>query len=299
MISLKRLLVLFSSCLAIAAAQTPRPVPDGKTDASAPLTVTVGGRDLLIPMPAEGFVRCDGINDVWDKAMSGFLPATNRLLGYFCTAADAEALRQKTQPDMGTNFNLQTLRKLETEEVGTKTFASISGSMRKELEGMEEQLKEKLKKAVETGGARAGEETNVEVALSLSDVAFVGFFDEANPSVLGFTMAMKGQGTIAGKEHKTNSITAAYMVPANGRLLLLYATRPFDGEADRKEAERSVKAWGEAIMASNIKVEGKAISSGAGGLFKNVGRSGLIGAIVGGLAALVGIVIAKSRRGAA
>jgi hypothetical protein len=60
-----------------------------------------------------------------------------------------------------------------------------------------------------------------------------------------------------------------------------------------------VKAWGDAIVASNAKVEGKPAKGTAGALFQNVGKAAIIGAVVGGLAALVGILVVKNRRGAA
>lgn len=258
MIPVKRLLLLFSSCVAIAAAQTPAPAPAPKAAANAPVSVTIGDKELKIPRPAEGFERCDGINETVDKSLSGFLPASNRMLAYFCTNADAEALRGGKAADMKSNFNLQTLRPLETQEVGTKTFASVRGEMRKGVEGMKTKLDAEVQKLVEKGNTNITEQTKLDSALSVSNAAVLGFFDEANPNVLGFTMAVKVGGKIAGEEANLRSVVSTYMIPANGRLLLLYATRPFTKDADRQAVERSVKAWGDAIIAANPKIEGKA-----------------------------------------
>jgi len=285
MISLKRSLAVLSSCLAIAIC-----APHVAAAEQAPATVQVGGRDLQIPVPAKGMVRCDGISEEFDKNLNAFLPATNRMIAYFCTEADAEGLKKGENAPMDVSFNIQTMRKLESQEIGSKTFASVRDSMRKEVANMQDELNAKLKQVMEKGNAHIQNEKKLDAALDVSDVAVLGFFDEENSSALGFTTTMNLATKIAGTEEKSRNVVAAYLIPANGRMLLLYAGRPYLNDGDRLVVEREVKAWGDAIIAANPKIEGKAAS---GGLFRGVGRSGLVGAGIGVAVALIAMILRK------
>lgn len=260
----------------------------GYGQGGAPATVDVGGARIVIPSPAD-FFRSDGVSAKWDQINSAMLPATNRLLIKFSSKDDVEALGKGGTPLEHRGFNAQVVRSVESREIGEKTFAQVRDEARAGIEKMKANLDAEIKKLAASGSKELSGHFGADVALTVSDTAVLGFFDES-PSSLGFTMAMKlgagvGKGTAASK-----IVTAGIMCPVNGRLLNFYATSTYENEGDRQWAEKAVTAWRDSVRAANPRVEGP---SARGGFLEGVGRSTVTGGVIG---ALVGLAVWFMRR---
>lgn len=249
--------------------------------AEPPVNLTIGGRNIVVPTPGNGFARCDGINPDWDSAMTATLPPTNRLLALFGTTADRDAIREGNSVDFSRNFSIQTIRSEENREIGTKTFSQVVGGIRKELDLMKGSFDAEYKKLAEQGSEKLSKDLGVDTSLEFSRPAVLGYFEEGETS-LGFTIAMN-VGVQSGEFSEQNrAVVAALIRPVNGRITLLYSAANYKGESDREEAERSVKAWGDAIIAANPVVEGSSTS-----LFSGTPKAALIGGLIGFAGALV------------
>lgn len=242
----------------------------------------VGGRAIRLPAPA-GFERIDGLNPDEDRKVGAMLPATNRYLARY------RAPKTRTA-DEGRSFNAQVLRNIESREIGTRTFGQLKQQTKGEIEQAQQTLRQELAKA--TGkDAKALPDSAVAEALSVSEIVVLGWFTET-PNSLGFTVAMNGAEKADEPNAKTKVVSATMIVPVNGRLIYLYANADFKSEADRKWAEQAVTAWRDAVLAVNPRVEGPDVSSS---IFDGVGRTALIGAIVGGLAAVIAMLLKKKK----
>ncbi|MHB1078444.1 MAG: hypothetical protein ACYC67_03520 [Prosthecobacter sp.] len=255
---------------------------------SAPSTtreeVVVGGRTIKLPAPV-GYERIDGLNPEADRLIEEMLPASNRYLARFDPP-------KSDTPDNGRSFNVQVMRSLETREIGDRTFADIKQQTKAEIDKSEETIRKEIAKVSGKAEKAMKEATDTNAALSLSDVAMLGCFDES-PSSLGFTMAMNVAAKAGNQTTKTKMVVVGMIVPVNGRLIYLYANTAFNSEADRTWAEQAVTAWRDLVVAANPRVEGPK----AGGLdFARIGRSGLIGAIIGGVVALVAMLFKKKKQ---
>lgn len=277
-LSLTTLLLLFSSW--------------GALGDTAPLpSVDVGGRKIVIPNP-EDYQRSDGVNATWDTANASLLPPTNRLLMSFSSKEDVEMLKkgEVIQPRRG--FNIQVTRSVESREIGEKTFAQVREEARAGIEKARANLEAEIKKVVASGNAKLSGQFGADVALSISDTAVLGFFDES-PSALGFTMAMKVGAKSDKDSPASKMVTAAMMTPVNGRLLNLYAHSDYATEADRQWVEKAVTTWRDALRASNPKVEGPS----AGGFdFSRVLRSAAIGGLIGAAAGLAAWLFKRKKQ---
>ncbi|MEK7952467.1 hypothetical protein [Luteolibacter soli] len=251
-------------------------------------SIEVGGRVLRIPAPG-GFVRCDGVNAEWDKVMASMQAPANRMLVTYGSHTDQEAIRAGTPADYSKNFNIQVISQLEAKEIGTDTFAGIRDQTSEEVKSAVAKVEKEVNKTMAEGSRKISDQLGVDTALSISDTAMLGVFQEDAQS-FGFTMALKLKVSTPKGTEDSKSVVAAMMQPVNGRLLLFYATMPYLSENDRKEAETSVKAWADAVFAANPQVKGPPARPG---LFDGVGRSGLIGAIVGGLLGVIFMVKKK------
>jgi hypothetical protein len=256
----------------------------------APVNLTVGGRTLLVPLP-DGHVRCDGIDPDWDRAIESMLPAGNRLLANFGSAADQAGLRDGETISFARSFNVQILRSLEKVEVNERMFDEMRVANRKELEALKSTIQAQVNKTLEAGNRQMSEELGVDLQLSVGDMAMLGIFEDTATS-LGFTMAMTATVQGPDGDEKSRHVVAAVLVPVNGRLLYLYSNAEFKDDADRQAVESSVLAWRDAIVAANPRVEGSFLGS----LTKGVGKSAMTGAIAGGIVALLAVLYRRFKR---
>ncbi|WP_395737222.1 hypothetical protein [Prosthecobacter sp.] len=256
-------------------------------DALKPLSrdeIAVGARTIKLPAPV-GYARVDGLDAEKDRMLNAMLPASNRYLARFEPAPSNTAAS-------GRSFNAQVLRSLESREIGDRTFADMKQQTKAELDQAQETIRQELAKASGKAEKAFQDATTADAALSVSDAAVLGYFDDA-PASLGFTMAMNVAAKTGVQDIKSKLVTAGMIVPVNGRLIYLYANTDLKTEADRKWAEQSVTAWRDTVLAANPRVEGPAVRTS---VFKSVGRSAIMGAIVGGAAALVAMLAVLFRK---
>jgi len=256
-------------------------------DATKPQTrddVSVGGRTIKLPPPA-GFERIDGLNKEKDRLVESMLAASNRYLARF------EPLKTNAA-DTGRSFNSQVLRSLENREIGDRTFAEMKQQTKKELDQAKAAIDAEVAKAKGKAEKAMQDATGADAALSVSDVAVLGYFSET-PNSLGFTMAMNLAAQSGDHAIKVKGVIASMIVPVNGRLIYLYANADFNSAADRQWAENAVTAWRDAVLAANPRVEGPPAHRS---IFDGVGRSAIFGAIAGAIGGLVAMLLKKKRK---
>lgn len=251
---------------------------------AADAVVSVGGRSITLPA-LPGYERVDGQDPKMDQMRNDLLGGTNRYVARFEPTAgspDAEHDRELT---------VQVMKSIERQEIGERTFSEVRDQMRREFKAAIDEVVTKLGPQMQASGKKAGENLGVEMALSASDMAVLGIFDDSSNS-LGFTMAMKVNAKVGEKVETQKLVTAGMTIPVNGRLLYLYAVSDFDDNADREWAEKSVMAWRDTVLAANPRIEGPSAS-----LFDwyQVGRSAGIGAAIGGLVGLFSWLAKKKK----
>lgn len=248
--------------------------------------ILIGGKTIQMPAP-QGFSRVDGLDAERDKIEASMTSPNNRLLARFEPPENAGG-------SSGRSFNAQVLKSVEFKEIGERTFADIRQETKKSLDASIAEVREKANKQASTAAKKIGDDMGVDMALELSDMAILGYFDE-NPSCLGFTMALNAKVNVGGKIESSKNVTASMIVPVNGRMLFLYALSDYHTPEDRQWAEKAVSAWRDAVVAANPRIEGP-----PGGFdFGQVGRTALIGGVCGGLIRLVSMLLKKFKKGEA
>jgi len=258
-------------------------------DESPPATdstveVEVGGRMIRLPLP-EGTLRIDGINPEADRVTAAMLPESNRFLARFERVDGAGGDGERR------DFNAQALRSLENQEIGTATFSSMKQGLKAELDKAGDAIREEVAKIPGRAEDALRDVFDVDAALSVTDSAVLGYFGDS-PTSLGFTMVAKVVTTVGDETAEGKVVAAAMMVPVNGRLIYLYANSAFESDADRKWAEQAVTAWRDAVVAANPQVAGPPARPSSRG----VGRSALVGGLVGGLTAFLFVIFKNLKK---
>jgi hypothetical protein len=265
-------------------------ISGAEIEPSSPVSLTIGGRTILVPPPA-GHVRCDGVNPDWDRAVGSMQPAGNRMLANFGSPQDHAAIRDGETASFERSLNIQIRRSLENTDVDERMFADMRKETRNSLKSLRESIEALVNKSIEAGSRQMSDDLGVDVQLSVGDMAMLGIFEDSATS-LGFTMAMTTAIQGPAGEEKSRDVVAAVLVPVNGRLLYLYSNAGYQSEADRLAVERSVRVWRDAIVAANPEFTG----SRAGSLTQGVGKSAMVGAIAGGIVALLAVVYRRFKR---
>ena len=260
--------ILVLICLQICPADTP--IPNSRDQ------VVIRGRPIKLPAPT-GFERADGLDLEVDRLRNDALPASNRYVARF------EPLKTNTA-DLGRSMDVQVMRSLESREIGDRTFSEVKEQTKAELDRARASIEQDLAKATGNAEKALQAATTADAALSVSDVAVLGYFGN-EPSSLGFTMAMKVAAQAGSSSTEAKLVVASIIVPVNGRLIYLYANADFRSEVDREWAESAATAWRDAIMVTNPRVEGPPAKTW---IFDGSLRAGLIGALLGGVAWLFG-----------
>jgi hypothetical protein len=249
-------------------------------------TITVGGRDLLVPNPA-GFERGDGVKPDYDGIIESYIAATNRLLANFLIPEEVEMLRGTETPAAERTFNLQTLRKLENLNFGPSGTKSLLAQSRGEIQKQRNEIEKLTNSAVKAGNDKLKEAYDTDLELSLSGTTILDFFEDSD-TALGFSIV----SNLTVDKETERVITAAMMTTVNSRLLYFYATSPFKTNTDREWAETHVKEWAQATLAANP----VAANGGILGLLSGVSKPGLIGGVVGGIVALIVVMTRASKK---
>lgn len=267
------------------AQEQPGPATVDASATAAPRTpvyeVAVGSRKLYLPAP-EGFQRIDGLDAKVDAVVNAALPAANRYLARF------DPVGGKPPTGVGRSFNAQVLRSQESVEIGETTFAGYKQQERDALEAMRSDLEAKIAKVGEDATRNVSDELNLDVALTLSQSAVLGYFGDS-PSCLGFSLAMNVSAQGRGANLKpSRMVIACLILPVNGRLIYLYAMSDLHSPQDQQWAEEAAMTWRDRILAINERVAGpppqRAPASSR--IVQGAARGAMIGAVVGIVIAL-------------
>ena len=258
------------------------------TSVSHAQEVAFGTRTLKIPNP-EGFEPLAALSPRYMQAAQAYLPATNRLVEAYATAADAQALGRGEGATLARYFQLQAPRKADGLPVSESDFIDAG----KEIEGgLEKTLKnsdELTTKLTSQGNAEVKRMTTTDPKVALSGVSYLGVF-RREPWGLFFSIK---SGVSAGGANQT-LVCGGALVLVNYQLLFLYSYSQYHDEDDRRWVEQATSSWADAVRAANPNDPAVAAKA-SHGLGAGVLRNTLLGAIIGGLIGLVVAVVRKRR----
>lgn len=203
-------------------------------------TVTIGGVDFKIPVPA-GFARFDGVNQNFDKIMGQTVSPTNRVLMTLATNAAVEAAKAGKVQDLGRYFSVQTLRRVENLTASPANFAQLVQGAERSLVGgqvsaeVKSSMNERMKKIQDSNG------------LKLREPAMLGIYQKSE-RFIDSGMLMKVQQTTGAPK----TIAGAFStVLIRGKLVSLFVYASFNGPEDVTWTQKTLQEWREAVVAAN------------------------------------------------
>jgi hypothetical protein len=253
-------------------------------------TFYVGGKELEIP-PPQGFSRVTQKMDAVYRLSLQMADPVNDQLAYYIAESDIPVAMSGEIPPLERYYILKVNQKLQDRVVGSKDFAELKGITKRQNKEILKSVESQIPGLLEKTSKGISKEFDVNFALRLSQVVpFDPHYETDN--AFSYSMYINyGSSTERSKEAFIVSATATFVNIA-GKILFLYCYGP---QKDLEWTRDASKAWTSMVMASNSQPPSR--SSGSLSMdWNKVFEKGIIGAIAGGLIALIFGVFSRLKK---
>ena len=241
----------------------------------------IGGKDVVIPSP-QGFSFVTQEMDAVYRLNLQMADPKNDQLAYYISDSDVPMAMNGELPPLGRTFLLKVNKQLKDIVIGSKDFAELKNMTKRQNKEIFESLKSKLPGLMKGASEGISKEFDVDFAMQISQMIPLESHYEVD-NALSYSMYINyGVTTEGTKEESIVSATATYVNVA-GKVLFLYCYGP---QGELEWTRNASKSWVDQIMNSNSKPP--ASSSGSRGWdWNKVIEKGIVGAVTGGLIALI------------
>jgi hypothetical protein len=251
---------------------------------------TVGEKVLEIPSP-NGFSLVTPQMDAVYRLSLQMPDPVNDQLAYYIAESDVPAAMSGEIPSIERYYILKVNKKLKSMVVGSKDFTELKNITKQQNEQIIESVEAEMPGLLESMSDEIGEEFDVDVALRLSQMVPLDPHYEAD-NAFAYSMYINYGASVEGSEENFIVSATATFVNVAGKILFLYCYGPQEELEWTRSASR---AWAGMVMESNARPPSD--SSGDGGFdWSRVFEKAVIGAIVGGLVALVIVVLSRFKK---
>lgn len=244
-------------------------------------TFSVGGKELVIPSP-QGFSRVTQQMDAVYRMSLQMVDPKNDQLAYYISDSDIPSAMAGELPSLDRTFLLKVNKQLKNMVVGSKDFAELKSMTKRQNKEIFESVKSQIPGLMKGASEGISKEFDVDFALQISQMIPLDPHYEAG-NALAYSMYINYGVSAEGiKEELIVSATTTF-VNVSGKVLFLYCYGP----QDELEWTRSASiSWAEKVMVSNTQPPARS-SGGRGMDWNKVFEKGIVGAITGGLIALI------------
>jgi hypothetical protein len=253
-------------------------------------TFYVGGKELEIP-PPQGFSRVTQQMDAVYRLSLQMADPVNDQLAYYIAESDIPVAMSGEIPPLERYYILKVNQKLKDRVVGSKDFAELKSITKRQNKEILKSVESQIPGLLEKTSKGISKEFDVNFALRLSQVVPLDSHYETD-NTFSYSMYINyGASTERSKEAFIISATATF-VNIVGKILFLYCYGP---QKDLEWTRDASKAWTSMVMASNSQPPSR--SSGSLSMdWNKVFEKGIIGAIAGGLIALIFGVFSRLKK---
>ncbi len=252
-------------------------------------TFSIGGKELNIPSPA-GYVRVTPEMDTVYRYLMQLKDPQNDVLEYYIPEEDASKAIEGAFLQLDMYFILKVNKRMKSAMISSKDFADLQRMTIQQNKKIFDSLNSKLPGQLDKISKGISNEFDIDFAIQESQMIplDVHYTDD---NTLAYSMYINYGVTSEGSsENIIVSATATFLNTA-GKVIFLYCYAP---KGELEWTRSASKLWAESIVADNPPPPTQ--SSGHKRIkWKKVVEKSVVGAITGGLTALV-IVFFKNRK---
>lgn len=250
----------------------------------------IGGKEITIPAPS-GYVLVTKEMDAVHRLSMQMADPMNDLLAYYISESDAPIAMEGNVPPLERTFMLKVNKNLKGMLVSFRDFAELKDMTMRQNREVFESVKSQMPGLMDKVSKGISKEFDMNFALQVSKMIPLDPHYEAD-NALSYSMYINYEVSAEGvKEESVMSATATF-VNVSGKVLFLYCYGP---QGDLEWTRNASRAWTEKVMASNAQPPARSYD-GRGINWDKVIEKGIVGAITGGLIALIFIVFSIFKR---
>jgi len=241
----------------------------------------IGGKDVVIPTPQGFSYVTQEMNAVYRLSLRMVDPKNDQL-AYYISDSDTPMAMSGEIPPLERTFLVKVNKQLKNMVIGSKDFTELKNMTKRQNKEIFESVKSQVPGLMKDASEGISKEFDVDFAIQISQMIPLEPHYEAG-NALSYSMYINyGVTTEGTKEESIVSATVTYANVA-GKVLFLYCYAP---KAELEWTRSASKSWAEQIMNSNS--QPPAGSSGGRGMdWSKVFEKGIVGAVLGGLIALI------------
>lgn len=241
----------------------------------------IGGKDVVIPDP-KGFSYVTQEMVAVYRLSLQIADPKNDQLAYYISDSDIPMALNGEIPPLEQTFLLKVNKQLKNMVISSEDFADLKNMTKRQNKEFFESIKSQVPGLMKDASEGISKEFNVDFAMQISQMVPLNPHYEAD-NALSYSMYINyGVSTEGSKDESIVSATATYVNVA-GKVLFLYCYGP---KGDLEWTRSASKEWAEQIMNSNSQPPAE-LAGGRGMDWNKVIEKGIIGAVTGGLIALI------------
>lgn len=250
----------------------------------------VGGTELNIPSPI-GYVRVTTDMGTVYRYLMQLKDPQNDVLAYYILQEDASKATEGAFPQLSKYFILKVNKQLKSAMVSSKEFADLQRVTIQQNKEIFESVESKIPGQLENISEGISKEFDIDFAMKMSQFVplDVHYTDD---NTLAYSMYINYGVTAQGSSEKIILSATDTFLNTAGKVIFLYCYAP---KAELEWTRSASKLWAESILAGNPSPPLQS-SSRHRIKWKKVVEKCVIGAVGGGLTALVAVLIKNKKR---
>jgi hypothetical protein len=241
---------------------------------------TINGSGITVPAP-KGFVPITDDMTAVKRIVESMADPVNDTLAYYISESEVPTAMEGDVPSLERTFILKVNKQLRRMTMGKNDFSQLKEMAVSQNQQILEEVKSQMPEHMKTISQGFSREFDVDFALNLSQmIPLEPHYQSEN--ALTYSMYIN-YGVTANNESEDVIVAAtATFLNTSGVVLFLYS---YASQDDLEWTRNASKDWAESVMSSNSQPPAK--SPGRGIDWNKVMEKGLVGAVVGGLFALL------------
>jgi len=241
---------------------------------------TINGNEITVP-PPKGFVRITDDMTAVKRIVQKMADPVNDTLAYYISESDVPTSMVGDVPILERTFILKVNKQLRSMTTGKDDFSQLKEMVVSQNQQILEEVKSQMPEHMKSMSQGFSREFDVDFALTLSQMIPLEPHHQSE-NALAYSMYINYGVAVNDESEDVIVAATATFLNTSGVVLFLYS---YASQDDLEWTRNASKDWAESVMESNDQPPAK--SPGRGIDWDKVIEKGLVGAVVGGLFALL------------
>lgn len=211
--------------------------------------VLIGEQEIELPVQA-GFLELPE-SHIYTQFMQDFTPESNELLVIQAPENELTENLEMIDEEFSQSIVIQTFKGTKYRQVTKAEFGQVKDFMKQNFEQLDENLRQRINKDIDTSSKKVSSKYDVDVALSINDMVPLEIYADTG-NHYGATYLMKSSLTVdGGAEDNDNVLMAINILLVKGKIIYLYVYSMDEDTASQQELLKLTEETVSRVLQSN------------------------------------------------